>query len=41
MYEREWRIVVTLWCGRMLRYEPSPTGTDLWPPSMATRFTFT
>ena len=38
---RVWRRVCTLWWWRRLRYEPSPTATDLWPPSMATRLRFT
>ena len=41
MYDLEFRMVCTLWWCLSERYEPSPTGTDLWPPSMATRLMFT
>ena len=41
MYDRDSSIVGTLWWCRSDRYDPSPTGTLLWPPSMATRLMFT
>ncbi len=41
MNEREWTMVWLLWWWRSDLYDASPTGTDLWPPSIATRLTFT
>ncbi len=41
MNERECTIVWLLWWWRRLLYDASPIGTDLWPPSMATRLTLT
>src|ERR1700733_7211428 len=37
MNDFEWRIVCTLWGALTLLYVPSPTATDLWPPSIVTR----
>src|SRR4051812_6384327 len=39
--DRECTIVWLLWWWRRLLYDASPTGTDLWPPSMATRLMLT
>ena len=41
MKDFEWRIVRTLWWALTLLYVPSPTATDLWPPSMVTMLRFT
>ena len=41
MNECERTIVLALWWWRSDLYDASPIGTDLWPPSIATRLTFT
>ena len=41
MNERECTIVRALWWCRSDLYDASPIGTDLCPPSIATRFTLT
>ena len=41
MNERECTIVWLLWWCRSDLYDASPIGTDLWPPSIATRLTLT
>ena len=41
MKDFEWRSACTLWCALTLLYVPSPTATDLWPPSIVTMLMFT
>jgi hypothetical protein len=41
MNDREWIIVWLLWWCFSDLYDASPIDVDLWPPSIATRFTFT
>ena len=41
MNEREWIIVWLLWWCFSDLYDASPIDADLWPPSIATRLTFT